>query len=57
LTGATFDQILPGAHIRGLDPTGIVEIVKVSRFGPDAPRLPQRSQDGSEAVAHFVAPI
>lgn len=31
-----FDQIKPGARLRGLTPTGTAEIVSVARFGPDA---------------------
>ena len=33
---STFDQIKPGARLKGLDPGGIAEIVQVSRFGADA---------------------
>ncbi len=31
-----FDDIRPGARIRGLDPSGLAEIVTVARFGADA---------------------
>jgi SNF2 family DNA or RNA helicase len=31
-----FDQIKPGARLKGLDPGGIAEIVQVARFGADA---------------------
>jgi superfamily II DNA or RNA helicase len=34
-----FDDIRPGASLRGLDNGGIAEIVQVSRFGPDALNL------------------
>ena len=33
---STFDQIKPGARLKGLDPAGIAEIVQVARFGADA---------------------
>jgi hypothetical protein len=33
---STFDQIKPGARVKGLDPGGIAEIVQVARFSPDA---------------------
>ncbi len=35
----TFDQIKPGARLRGLDPGGIAEVVQASRFGNDAINL------------------
>ena len=35
----TFDDIKPGARLRGLDPAGIAEVVQVARFGPDALNL------------------
>ncbi len=35
----TFDEISPGTRIRGLDESGIAEIVQVSRFGADALNL------------------
>jgi hypothetical protein len=31
-----FDQIKPGARLKGLDAGGIAEIVQVARFGADA---------------------
>lgn len=34
-----FDEIKPGARIKGLDTTGIAEVVSVSRFGSDAINL------------------
>jgi hypothetical protein len=34
-----FEDIKPGARLRGLDPTGIAEVVQVARFGPDALNL------------------
>ncbi|TGQ89973.1 DUF3883 domain-containing protein [Mesorhizobium sp. M8A.F.Ca.ET.208.01.1.1] len=36
---STFEDIKPGARIKGLDPTGIAEVVSVSRFGADALNL------------------
>ncbi len=33
---AEFENIKPGARLRGLDPAGIAEVVSVSRFGTDA---------------------
>ena len=35
----TFEEIKPGARLRGLDPTGIAEVVSVSKFGSDAINL------------------
>src|SRR5690348_4770950 len=34
-----FEDIKPGARLRGLDRSGVAEIVQVSRFGPDALNL------------------
>jgi hypothetical protein len=34
-----FEDIKPGARLRGLDPAGIAEVVQVARFGPDALNL------------------
>jgi hypothetical protein len=34
-----FDEIKPGARLRGLDSAGIAEVVQVSRFGADALNL------------------
>jgi SNF2 family DNA or RNA helicase len=34
-----FDDIKPGARLRGLDPNGVAEIVQVARFGVDALNL------------------
>ena len=36
---AAFEEIKPGARIRGLDPSGLAEVVQVARFGPDAINL------------------
>ena len=36
---ATFDDIKPGARLRGLDTAGMAEVVRVARFGPDALNL------------------
>ena len=33
---ASFDDIKPGCRLRGLDPSGLAEIVQVTQFGPDA---------------------
>src|SRR4051794_24149118 len=38
-TMTTFDSIGPGTRLRGLDPTGVAEIVQVGRFGADALNL------------------
>jgi hypothetical protein len=35
----SFEEIKPGARLRGLDPAGIAEVVQVARFGPDALNL------------------
>jgi hypothetical protein len=35
----TFEEIKPGARLRGLDPAGIAEVVSVSKFGNDAINL------------------
>lgn len=35
----TFEQIKPGARLRGLVPSGIAEVVSVSKFGSDAINL------------------
>jgi SNF2 family DNA or RNA helicase len=34
-----FEDIKAGARLRGLDPTGVAEVVQVVRFGPDALNL------------------
>jgi superfamily II DNA or RNA helicase len=34
-----FDDITPGARLRGLDPSGVAEVVQVARFGADALNL------------------
>lgn len=34
-----FEDIKPGARLRGLDPAGIAEVVQVSRFGKEALNL------------------
>jgi hypothetical protein len=36
---ADFDDIRPGARLKGLDAVGVAEVVSVSRFGPDALNL------------------
>lgn len=36
---AKFEDIRPGARLRGLDSTGTAEVVQVSHFGPDALNL------------------
>jgi hypothetical protein len=35
----SFDDIKPGARLRGLDPAGVAEVVQVARFGADALNL------------------
>jgi len=39
---ATFDELKPGARLRGLDPAGEAEIVQVARYEPDAANLTYR---------------
>ena len=34
-----FEELKPGARLRGLDPAGIAEVVSISRFGNDAINL------------------
>jgi hypothetical protein len=48
-----FDDIKPGARLRGLDPAGIAEIVQVARFGPDALNLVFRA-NGRVANVSFI---
>jgi superfamily II DNA or RNA helicase len=36
---ANFEDIKPGARLRGLDAAGVAEVVQVARFGPDALNL------------------
>jgi hypothetical protein len=31
-----FENIKPGCRLRGLDPSGLAEVVQVAQFGPDA---------------------
>jgi hypothetical protein len=31
-----FEDIKPGSRLRGLDPSGVAEVVQVTSFGPDA---------------------
>src|SRR5260221_1428082 len=38
-TMPTFEDIKPGSRMRGLDPSGIAEVVQVAHFGPDALNL------------------
>src|SRR5438477_12569411 len=35
----TFEEIRPGARLKGLDPSGIAEVVSVAKFGSDAVNL------------------
>ena len=35
----TFDEIKPGVRIRGLEASGVAEVVSVAKFGPDALNL------------------
>jgi hypothetical protein len=41
----TFEDIRPGVRLRGLDPSGIAEVVQVARFGSDALNLVFRVDD------------
>ncbi len=59
-----FDDIKPGARLRGLDPGGVAEIVQVARFGADAVNLVFRANGkvgerllyrGEEGVLELVA--
>ena len=34
-----FEDIKPGARLRGLDPAGVAEVVQIARFGQDALNL------------------
>jgi hypothetical protein len=36
---ALFNEIKPGARLKGIDPSGLAEVVQVSQFGPDALNL------------------
>lgn len=58
-----FDDLQPGARVRGLVPNGVAEIVQVSRFGADALNLVFRADDkvgerllyrGEESAFEFV---
>jgi SNF2 family DNA or RNA helicase len=60
-----FDNIKPGSRLRGLDPSGVAEVVQVSRFGPDALNLVFRANGrvgerlvyrGEESAFEFVEP-
>src|ERR1700731_2767582 len=60
-----FEDIKPGSRLRGLDPSGIAEVVQVARFGPDALNLVFRANGrvgerlvyrGEEAGFEFVDP-
>jgi hypothetical protein len=60
-----FDQIAPGARVRGLAGQGVAEIVQVSRFGADALNLVFRTEgkvgerllyQGEESTFWFVEP-
>ena len=60
-----FEDIKPGSHLRGLDPSGIAEVVQVSRFGPDVLNLVFRANGrvcerlvyrGDETAFEFVEP-
>lgn len=61
----TFDDIKPGARLRGLDSAGVVEIVQVARFGDDALNVVFRVDGrvgerlvyrGEESAFEFVEP-
>jgi hypothetical protein len=60
---ASFEELKPGARLRGIDSAGIAEVVQVSRFGPDALNLIFRVNGrvgerlvyrGEEATFEFV---
>jgi hypothetical protein len=60
-----FEDIKPGSRLRGLDPSGIAEVVQVSRFGPDALNLVFRANGrvgerlvyrGEESAFEFTEP-
>jgi hypothetical protein len=60
-----FEDIKPGSRLWGLNPSGIAEIVQVSRFGPDALNLVFRANGrvgerlvyrGEETAFEFVEP-
>ena len=59
----SFEDIKPGSRLRGLDPSGIAEVVQVARFGPDALNLVFRANGrvgerlvyrGEETAFEFV---
>src|SRR4030095_528854 len=48
-----FEEIKPGARLRGLDPAGVAEVVSVSRFGADALNIVFRADGrGSERLVY-----
>jgi hypothetical protein len=51
----TFEQIKPGARIKGLDPAGIAEIVQVARFGTDALNILFRWMGGLASASSIAA--
>jgi superfamily II DNA or RNA helicase len=62
---ASFDEIKPGVRLEGLDPSGMAEVVQVSRFGPDALNLVFRANGkvgerlvyrGDEAAFAIIKP-
>src|ERR1700730_8510712 len=61
----SFEDIKPGSRLRGLDPSGIAEVVQVARFGPDALNIVFRANGrvgerlvyrGEETAFEFVEP-
>jgi hypothetical protein len=59
----SFEDIKPGSRLRGLDPSGVAEVVQVSRFGPVALNLVFRANGrvgerlvyrGEESAFQFV---
>jgi superfamily II DNA or RNA helicase len=61
----SFEEIQPGSRLRGIDPSGIAEVVQVARFGPDALNLVFRANGrvgerlvyrGEETAFEFVEP-
>ena len=61
----SFEDIKPGSRLRGLDPSGVAEVVQVARFGPDALNIVFRANGrvgerlvyrGEETAFEFVEP-
>jgi hypothetical protein len=52
---ALFDEIKPGARLKGIDLSGVAEVVQVSQFGPDALNLVFRANGRLLVAAHSVS--